>query len=100
MGADMGVSIVRVGRWIRFVLSIALVIGWIAAGPAEAARPRTSEPVGFQLFESPQVNPLALNEAGTRLYVANTTGNSIDVFDTFNHFPVGIIEVTVERDPG
>jgi DNA-binding beta-propeller fold protein YncE len=92
----MGVSIVRVGRWIRFVGSIALVIGWIAAGPAEAARPRTSEPVGFQLFESPQVNPLALNEAGTRLYVANTTSNSIDVFDTFNHFPVGIIDVGLD----
>ena len=69
-----------------------------AADPAFAARARGShEAVGFQLFESPQVNPLVLNEAGTRLYVANTTSNSVSVIDTSTSF--GIVTTAVGLDP-
>lgn len=82
----------------RLVLGAAAIAVATAgvSGVAEAARPRTSEPVGFELYESPQANPLALNEAGTRLYVANTTSNTVSVIDTFNHFPSGVIEVGLD----
>ncbi len=80
---------------VAFVSTLALV-GLVSAGPASAARPRSHEAVGFQLFESPQVNPIVLNEAGTRLYVANTTSNSVSVVDTFNNFAIATIEVGLE----
>jgi YVTN family beta-propeller protein len=73
-----------------------LVAVFGAAGSAEAARPRTHEAVGFQLFESPQVEPLVPNAAGTRLYVANTTSNSVSVIDTFNNFLVALVDVGVD----
>ena len=66
------------------------------AGPAFAARPRTHENVGFQLFESPEVNPIVLNAAGTRLYVANTTSNTVSVVDTASNLVVAIIEVGLD----
>ncbi|RIL06420.1 MAG: hypothetical protein DCC71_06835 [Proteobacteria bacterium] len=70
----------------------------LAAGVdvASAARARSHEAVGFQLFESPQVDPIALNEAGTRLYVANTTSNNVSVTNTLNHLPLATLEVGVD----
>ena len=72
----------RLRRWILASAALAASLLTFAADPAFAARARTHEPVGRQLFESPQVNPLVLNEAGTVLYVANTTSNSVSVVDT------------------
>jgi YVTN family beta-propeller protein len=72
----------RPRRWILASAALAASLLTFAADPAFAARARTHEPVGRQLFESPQVNPLVLNEAGTVLYVANTTSNSVSVVDT------------------
>jgi YVTN family beta-propeller protein len=40
------------------------------------------DPRGFELFESPQANPLALTPDGSRLYVAHTTASHVEVFDT------------------
>ncbi|RIL06421.1 MAG: hypothetical protein DCC71_06840 [Proteobacteria bacterium] len=65
----------------------------VLASPSEAARQRTHEPVGFQLFESPQVNPIVLNDAGTRLYVANTTSNSVSVVNPSNQITLATVEV-------
>jgi len=84
----------------RTVASVALAASLLtfAADPASAARARTThEAVGFQLFESPQVNPLVLNEAGTRLYVANTTSNSVSVIDTSTN--TLIVTTAVGLDP-
>jgi len=67
-----------------------------SAGSALAARQRTHEAVGFQLFESPQVNPIVLDPAGDRLYVANTNGNMIGVFGIPSHLPLGLIETGLD----
>jgi YVTN family beta-propeller protein len=53
------------------------------------------EAVGFQMFESPQVNPIVLDGVG-RLYVANTTSNSIDVIETSTLAGVAYIETGLE----
>ena len=65
-------------------------------GTADAARQRSHEAVGFQLFESPQVDPIVLNQAGTRLYVANTAANQVVVIDTASNTPVATIEVGLD----
>jgi YVTN family beta-propeller protein len=61
-----------------------------------AARARTHEKVGSQLFESPQADPIVLNAAGTRLYVANTTSNTVSVIDTAGPTLLALVEVGVE----
>src|SRR4029453_14877267 len=48
---------------------------------SHAARPR-HESVGRQYFQSPQSNPIALSPDGSRLYVAATTSNQVDVTAT------------------
>ena len=58
-------------------LGLVLIVG-LAVDPAGAAR-RRHEAVGFQLFTSPQANPIALSPNGSRLYVANTTSRSVSV---------------------
>jgi YVTN family beta-propeller protein len=88
----------KLGRLQRALVS-ALVTSFVVAGiagSADAARQRTHEAVGFQLFESPQVDPIVLNEAGTRLYIANTTSNSVSVVDTFSNFGIALIEVGLD----
>lgn len=77
--------------------SVVALLGLALAGTADAARQRTHEDVGFQLFESPQVNPIVLNDAGTRLYVANTASNSVSVVALPTH--VGIATIDVGLDP-
>ncbi len=82
---------------LRLALASGLAFGLISvAEPAHAGRPRTHEAVGFQLFESPQVNPIVLNETGTRLYVANTTSNSVSVVNTADSYTIGTIEVGLD----
>lgn len=83
-------------RLLPRLLSLLLLAGLALPGTAQAARPRIHEAVGFQLFESPQVNPIVLNAAGTRLYVANTTNNTVSVFDTVSLFPLATIEVGLD----
>ena len=52
----------------RATLAVALFsVLLVSAGASQAGRARTHEKVGNQLFESPQVNPIVLNAAGTRL---------------------------------
>jgi YVTN family beta-propeller protein len=79
-------------------------------GTSEAGRRRGGsgaplEATGFQLFTSPQSNPIALSEDGTELYVANTTSNTVDVIDTGSNtvtasVRVGIDPVSVAVRPG
>lgn len=55
---------------------------------------------GAQLYLSPQINPMALSEDGTRLYVANTTSNSLTVLDVSNPLaPRTFAEIRVGHDP-
>ncbi|RIL06462.1 MAG: hypothetical protein DCC71_06550 [Proteobacteria bacterium] len=86
------------------LLVSSLVAVSLAATSAHAARARVHEDAGFQLFESPQANPLALSHDGARLYVALTTANAVEVYDTATRarlavVPVGIDPVAVAVRP-
>ncbi len=80
------------------VFLIALLVGCLAGPqPAEAARRRaTHEPVGSQLFTSPQSQPLALSADGSRLYVANTTSNTVSEIATTTGLQLAQIEVGID----
>jgi YVTN family beta-propeller protein len=54
------------------------------------------EPVGVETFASPQSHPLALSTDGSRVYVANTTSNSVSVIDTASLAVVAEIGVGLE----
>ena len=77
-------------------LAVVLLAVLVAGGPALAGNKRVHEPIGFELFESPQVNPIVLSADGTRLFVADTVANSVEVFDTNLRLPVASIPVGVE----
>lgn len=66
------------------------------APPAHAARPRVHEDAGFELFESPQANPLALSPDASRLYVANTTSNTVEVYDTATRARLAVVRVGLD----
>jgi YVTN family beta-propeller protein len=71
--------------------------------PAQAGTSR-HEKVGRQYFTSPQANPIALTPDGSRLYVASTTSNQVDVIDTASNawietIPVGMEPVSVAVRP-
>jgi YVTN family beta-propeller protein len=83
-------SRLAVAAWIS-VCAIAL-----GAGAADAARTRVHENVGFELFESPQSNPLALSPDASRLYVANTTANTVEVYDTATRARLAVVGVGIE----
>ncbi len=82
----------------RFVLAAVLSIGAVAlvAPAADAARQRVHEDAGFELFESPQSNPLALSPDAGRLYVANTTANTVEVYDTATRARLAIVPVGID----
>lgn len=87
------------------VVAIALAATVGVPYGAEAMRARTHEAIGFQLFESPQVNPLALSADGSELYVAHTTAGNVIVIPTSLNFatftiPVGVDPVTLAVRPG
>jgi len=67
-------------RLLVLALPLVFILGADSCGP----RPWTSphEPLGRDLFASPQVDPLALSTDGSRLYVANTTSGTVSVIDT------------------
>lgn len=55
------------------------------------------EPVGRQTFASPQVNPILLSPDGSRIFVANTTSNTVTVSSTTApYLLMGAVEVGVE----
>ena len=63
---------------------------------ARAPRCDFHEPAGHALFASPQVAPLALSADGRRLYVANTTSNTVGVIDTLRRREIDQIAVGIE----
>jgi YVTN family beta-propeller protein len=86
------------GRWQPgwWTLAAACVVLLGSAPEAFAMRARTHEQVGFQLFESPQENPIVLNATGTRLYVANTTSHTVSVINPSTNVLILPIEVGVD----
>ncbi len=85
-------------RFPRFVLVCCAALGVLVAQapPSQGARPRVHEDAGFELFESPQSNPLALSPDATRLYVANTTSNTVEVYDTATRTRLAVVRVGIE----
>jgi YVTN family beta-propeller protein len=95
MGARPGCGRLLRGASLAVAVLAAVWVGAVA-DDARAARARTHEAAGYQLFESPQVDPIALNAAGNRLYVANTAAGTVAVIDTAWNIPVAVIEVGMD----
>lgn len=75
-------SLDRISRLALAVLLL-LVPASLAARCGGGGGPASPhEAVGAATFASPQSNPVALSPDGTRLYVANTTSNTVSVIDT------------------
>jgi DNA-binding beta-propeller fold protein YncE len=77
--------------------SLALLCTFMLAGPAAQAAPPS-----FVAFESGPVRPMAMSPDRTRLFVANTPNNTLDVFNITNtglvlaaRVPVGLEPVAV-----
>ena len=85
----------RFGGCATALVGLAL-LGGLAAPAAWAGRPRIHEDIGFQLFESPQVNPIALSPDGTRLYVAITTANIVEVYDASTRRRLAVVQVGID----
>jgi YVTN family beta-propeller protein len=87
-------------NWTREAISLAaalFVVGLFAPAAGEAARPRVShEPKGFATLTSPQGNPIALSPDGSRVWVVNTTSDSVSVIDANTFFVIATIEVGME----
>ena len=84
-------------RWVTACFTLVTVLG--SAFPADAGsgrRRNTPEPVGFQLFESPHVNPIALSANGSQLYVALTTARRVVVLSTATLGTLASIDVGVD----
>ena len=86
-------------------LGVLAAASLLAAPAAEAGAPRKHEPIGFQLFESPQVDPLVLSADGATLYVAHTTANAVQVVSVgsgvaVQRIPVGMEPVSLALRPG
>jgi YVTN family beta-propeller protein len=78
---------------LRVFLLLVLAAPLIAAQNCSVA-----DPVGSELFASPQADPIVLSPDGSRLYVANTTSNSVSVIDTATH-SVLVDRIRVGIDP-
>ncbi len=97
---------IRIGGCLRAIGVLALASLLTApSADAGAPRPPTHEAVGFQLFESPQVDPIVLSDDGETLYVAHTTANEVQVLSTalgsnLRRIAVGMEPVALALRPG
>jgi len=80
---------------VRAAIAIA-ALAMLGADLAQAARQRVHEASGFELFESPQANPIALSPDGARLYVALTTANLVEVYDTATQQRIARVQVGID----
>jgi YVTN family beta-propeller protein len=88
----------------RRLLASGLLLLLLILTGGSARRCAFHQPQGHALFSSPQVAPLALSADGRRLYVANTTSNSVSVVDTasrreVDEIPVGLEPVSLALRP-
>lgn len=91
-------------RPVLFCGAAAALAGLLSTPVALAGSPRIHEAIGFQLFESPQVAPIALSPDGSELYVAHTTANAVQVVSTalnlnVKQIPVGMEPVALALRP-
>jgi len=87
------------GRNFQLTWVVGILGSLLLSNPAEAGRRRAAPPheaIGHQLFASPQVNPIVLSNDGSRLYVAATTSNRVDIFDTASNSLVAGIRVGID----
>lgn len=85
----------------RLLLLSLLPLAPLAMGVSNCGGPLLDLPEsGAQLYLSPQSNPMALSEDGTRLYVANTTSGTLSVLDVTNPLvPTELSQIRVGHDP-
>jgi YVTN family beta-propeller protein len=80
---------------VRLIVTTLAISVLALSQPALAGGSR-HEATGRQYFLSPQSNPLALTPDGSRLYVASTTSNKVDVVDTATNARIQMIDVGLE----
>ncbi len=87
-------------RTARHLLLLLLPLAFLAMGASNCGTLLPLPRSGAQLYLSPQTNPMALSEDGTRLYVANTTSGTLSVLDVTNPLaPTELATVRVGHDP-
>lgn len=86
-----------VSRTLRLLL-LMLPVAAVSMGADCGGKPLPLS--GAQLYLSPQVQPMALSEDGTLLYVASTTSGLLSVLDVTNPLrPNYLAEIRVGHDP-
>jgi YVTN family beta-propeller protein len=85
----------RPTRHLRLAL-LALLAAPLAATTCVVPWVSPHDPRGFELFESPQANPIAVSPDGSRVYVVHTTAGTLSVIDTATDQPVKGILVGVD----
>jgi YVTN family beta-propeller protein len=85
------------------LLGLLVLVPLVMGAPCQPSV-NNHEAVGHELFTSPQVNPIVLSADGSRLYVANTTSNTVSVIATgsqhvLEEIPVGIDPVALAIRP-
>lgn len=86
----------RIGRRSQLALVPIALVALLAFQCSPVDRPGS----GAQLYLSPQSNPMALSNDGTRMYVANTTSGTLTMLDVSNPFqPSELAEIKVGHDP-
>jgi YVTN family beta-propeller protein len=83
-------------RLIAALLGAAYVVAFLSGVGCSSPPAPEHEPVGTQLFESPQADPLLLSTDGTRLYSVLTTMGRVRVISTANLMVTATIEVGVD----
>ena len=86
-------------RLIAMLLGAAYVVAFLSGvgcSTPPTPPPPEHEAAGFQLFESPQADPLRLSPDGTVLYSALTTMGRVRVITTANLIAVATIEVGID----
>jgi len=75
----------------RFRRGMLVAVAALAATTLGMTCENNHEPVGHQSFTSPQVNPIVAAPDGSRIFVANTTSNTVEIIEPGeSRIPVGV----------
>jgi len=90
---------------LRILAGALLLSPLLTPAAARAGRVRRPEAPGHQSFVSPQSNPIVVSADGSRVFVANTTSNTVSILETAplrqrRQVEVGLEPVSLALRPG